>query len=379
MPHIALVTTSYPDGTPGADAAGSFVQDFATELAKNLRVTVIAASSQDSVESDASLCVRRFRVPRLPLSLLKPGNPLDWPALITTLGNGRKALRHLVETDPPDHVLALWVLPCGWWAAAEAQPRGIPYSTWALGSDIWSLAHIPLVRKILIGVLRDAEQRYADGIALCSDVEQLCNEPCEFLPSVRTLPMLRESPVAATPPYKLAFIGRWHPNKGTDLLLDALSSLGDQDWQLISEIRLFGGGPLDREVHDATARLGAEGRPVTVGGYLDKEEAAALIGWADYLLLPSRIESIPVVFSDAMQLSTPVISSPVGDLPHLHEQYGFGVLAESSSAAGFGHAIQQALRSDASGFRPGIEAARQNFSPAHSVRQFLKTTSLGAG
>jgi glycosyltransferase involved in cell wall biosynthesis len=379
MPHIALVTTSYPDGTPGADAAGSFVEDFAVELASNVRVTVIAASSRDSVVSDGSLCVKRFRVPRLPLSLLRPGNPRDWAALVTTLRNGRRALRQLMQTDPPDHVLALWVLPCGWWAAAEARPRGIRYSTWALGSDIWSLARMPVLRNILIRVLSDAEHRYADGIALCRDVEQLCDQPCEFLPSARTLPVLRESPVAAKPPYKLAFLGRWHPNKGTDLLLDALRSLGEQDWQRISEVRIFGGGPLEKEVHDATGRLGDDGRPVAVGGYLDKEDAAALIAWADYLLLPSRIESIPVVFSDAMQLSTPVISNPVGDLPRLHERYRFGVLANSSSAAGFEDAIRQALRSDASGFRPGIEAARKGFSPASSVRQFLKMTSLGTG
>ena len=376
MPHVALVTTSYPDGTPGADAAGSFVEDFAVELSHAARVTVIAASRQDSIESNGTLCVRRFRVPRLPLSLLKPQNPLDWPALVSTLRNGRRALRHVIETEPVDHVLAMWVLPCGWWAAQEAQPRGIPFSTWALGSDIWSLGRIPLVRNILATVLKNAAYRFADGIALCEDVERLCNKPCEFLASVRALPEVREVAVAEMPPYKLAYVGRWHPNKGIDLLLDALQNLEEDDWQRISEIRIFGGGPLDENVRDLTGKLAAAGRPVTVGGYLDKEQAASLIAWADYLLIPSRIESIPVIFSDAMQMSTPVISSPVGDLPSLLEKYRCGVLADSCSAQAYGDAIRTALRGNASAFCRGVEVARQDFSPANSVLQFSTKTAL---
>jgi hypothetical protein len=49
MLHVALVTTSYPDQQPGSEAAGSFVEDFAHALSEHARVTVIAASTADSV------------------------------------------------------------------------------------------------------------------------------------------------------------------------------------------------------------------------------------------------------------------------------------------------------------------------------------------
>ena len=71
MHHIALVTTSYPDGTPGTEAAGSFVADFAEELSRRVRVSVVAAGTEDQVSQEGNLCIRRFAVPRLPLSLLK--------------------------------------------------------------------------------------------------------------------------------------------------------------------------------------------------------------------------------------------------------------------------------------------------------------------
>ena len=369
MPGIALITTSYPDNAPGTEAAGSFVEDFALELSNSVPVTVLAASREDSAESTANLTIRRFAVPRLPLSLLKPQKPSHWPAVLATLQSGHAALGQLIEDDRPDHILALWALPSGWWA--ESAGRGVPFSTWALGSDIWSLGRIPLIRQKLKGVLRSADHRFADGLGLCSDVVRLCGKPCTFLPSTRRLPTSRDSAVATQPPYKLAFLGRWHPNKGTDLLMQALEALDDDDWGRIGEVRIFGGGPLAGQIEDVAEALSSSGRPVTVGGYLDKSEAAELIAWADYVLLPSRIESIPVIFSDAIQLGTPVIATPVGDLPRLHDRYKFGVLAGAASERAFADAIRQALRQAATGFDAGIERARLDFDLATIVGQFL--------
>jgi glycosyltransferase involved in cell wall biosynthesis len=72
--------------------------------------------------------------------------------------------------------------------------------------------------------------------------------------------------------------------------------------------------------------LRALGHPVNVGGYLDTAEATELIAWSDYLMLPSRVESIPVIFSDAAQLGRPLVATPVGDLPRLFGQHEFGIL-----------------------------------------------------
>jgi glycosyltransferase involved in cell wall biosynthesis len=371
MPRVAIITTSYPDGQPGNEAAGSFVEDFAIELSKSLHVSVIAAASENSVSGDTDLTIRRFSVPRLPLSLLKPHLPWQWPALFETLRAGRNALRTCIREDKPDHVFALWVLPSGWWAEIEAGRRGIPYSTWALGSDIWSLGRLPGVRQVLKRVLDSAHQRYADGLELCRDVERFGNKPCAFLPSTRRLAVPATRTVSDSPPYKLAFLGRWHRNKGCDLLMSALQSLNDKDWGRIEEVRVYGGGPLANEMYAAEKVLCNAGRPVKIGGYLDKNAAASLIGWADYLLLPTRIESIPVIFSDAMQLGTPVVATPVGDLPSLYERFEYGVLAEAASESAFRDAIQRALRIDAANFHSGIRRAGREFDLERIVAQFL--------
>jgi len=64
---------------------------------------------------------------------------------------------------------------------------------------------------------------------------------------------------------------------------------------------------------------------------------------ADYLVIPSRIESIPVVFSDAMQVGTPVIATPVGDLRALIEEHRCGVLADDVSVKALARALETVL------------------------------------
>ena len=376
MQCIALITTSYPDSTPGSEAAGSFVADFAEELARIAKVIVVAASRETSVAGSGNLTVVRFKVPQTPLSLLKPHNPAYWPSIIESMRAGQVAVRESIEAYKPDHILALWALPSGWWAQREARSRGIPYSTWELGSDIWSLGSIPFVRRVLRTTLTRATRRYADGLDLCRDVEKLCGMSCSFLPSSRRLLLLREDAVAARPPYKLAFLGRWHPNKGADLLMQALRLLDDEDWSKIAELQIFGGGPLERAVHSAVEALIADHRPVTVGGYLNKDDAARLIASADYLLLPSRIESIPVIYSDAVQMGTPIISTPVGDLSRLYSKYETGVMASDVSTESFATAIRTGLSDDPSRFVPSLAAARKIFDLPEVVRSLATDLDL---
>ena len=378
MRHIALVTTSYPDGTSGMEAAGSFVADFAEQLSRRVRVTVVAAGRHDHTAVEGSLTVRRFAVPSLPLSLLSPANPLHWRALISTIRAGSKAVDDLAANDAPDHIMALWILPSGYWARSAAKRHGFGYSVWALGSDIWSLGRIPLVRKILKNVANAATQRFADGVELGSAVESLTGNDCGFLPSTRRLPKLAKDAQTVAPPYKLAFLGRWHPNKGADLLLEALEKLDDSDWEKISELRIFGGGPLEEVVKQKSRALQSKGRPVEVGGYLDKAGAAKFISRADYLLLPSRIESIPVIFSDAMQLSTPIIATPVGDLPQLHEKYDFGVIAKAIEADAFADAIVAALLTGPARYAEGTAQAGEDFDLEKIVDHFLQQTGMQA-
>lgn len=341
---VLLITTSYAQTGDGSEAAGAFIADLAEELSGSVSIRVVAPGNMESKSRRGRVEVWSFQAPGKPLSLLSPANPRNWLSILRTL----RSLRHVVLAAGADgrvfHALAFWVLPSGWAAQTLRRKRGVPYSVWALGSDIWSLGRIPVVRSFLGSVARDADFAYADGMRLGEDAARISGRAFDFLPSTRKLVATRLRPVARNPPYRLLFLGRWHPNKGVDLLIEALGLLNDEDWSRIAQIHIAGGGPLQEFVEQGVANLRAAGRPIRLDGYLDRERAAQAFGEADRLLLPSRVESIPVVFSDAMKFSIPVISMPVGDLPALIG-CGTGWLAKSVDASAFANAIRASLLS----------------------------------
>jgi len=214
-------------------------------------------------------------------------------------------------------------------------------------------------------VIRKAEQAYADGYLLAEEARQISDTLVNFLPSTRAIGAdIPPSPPRPFAPYRLLFLGRWHSNKGVDLLLDALGLLSDEDWQRIECIEIQGGGPLEGLVRSRVEALQAAGHPVVLGGFLPKDQAEAAITRADWLLIPSRIESIPVVFSDAMKLRRPVISMPVGDLPRLIDEFQCGVVATTVSAEGYSQALSMALTLSSARFVPSGRAAMTFDLPA---------------
>lgn len=374
MKHIVLVTSSYPDEgfLPGQEAAGAFVADFADALSRYVKTTVVAPGMRACSNEEGALQVRRFKVPFLPLSLLKFGQPKHWYAILKTLRSGQKTLESVLNEDRVDHVFALWVLPSGYWAEMSCQKRGVPFTTWALGSDIWSFGANPLGRLVLRRVLRASRLRFADGIALAKDVEAISGGlRCDFLPSSRNCILPEQKRLAEAPPYNFAFLGRWHRNKGVDLLLESVSSLPEFAWNGIREIRICGGGPLEKVVTEQCTRLRRAGRPVVQRGYLDRKEAVKLLAWTDYVLIPSRIESIPVIFSDAMQCLCPVITTPVGDLHRLIGQYKVGITASSACADAFSNAIISGLGKNISEYANALDLTRKEFNINMIARQTL--------
>lgn len=357
---LLLVTTSYPRWTNGREAAGSFVADVAQALTEYVNVRVVAPGDRDEIEQKSPrLAIYRYAAPQRRLVNLRMWNPVDAWRILATLRAGSAAVNMATRDGNVFHSLALWALPPGRWAQSAWRKHGIPYSVWMLGSDVWLLGRIPFVRGILRRVMRDAKHRFADGLQLAEDSRRICGKDVAFLPSTRHLDTRDFGPPAQVPPYSLVFIGRWHHHKGIDLLLDGLAMLDDEDWERISEMRIFGGGPLAATVMEKAKVLLEAGRPLDIGGFIPKAEAERAIVRADYLVIPSRIESIPVVFSDAMKLGRPVISTPVGDLPLLFGDTPCGVMADEISVTGIYQALKKALYSSPASF---VSAVREQAS-----------------
>ena len=344
-PRLIVVTSSWPGAERGREAAGAFVRDYCHYMQSRVRVTVIAPAVGGICSDEME--VHGFWAPEgRALSTLSFSSPADIFIMLRVMVSGLWAT--FVATcqyrKEPTQILALWLVPCGLWAWLAATIFGVRYAVWALGSDIWNYKDNVVLRPLLRLCARDASHCFADGFGLCDEVRVMTGRECMFLPSARRLP-----PAAGRKRHDdnagrvLHFLGRWHPNKGIDRLLQALQMLEDQDWARIAGVVIAGGGPLEAEVKAAVDRLQQMNRPVTLRGYLGAKQAADFIAAADYLLLPSRIESIPVILSDAVHCNTPPVMTPVGDLPHLFMDYGFGVLARSTTPTDIAAAIREAL------------------------------------
>ena len=377
MKRIVLITTSFPRTVAGSESAGSFVEDFSAALGRRCRLTVIAPGFGNTVEDGAGYSVHRYDSPERPLSQLKLWSPRDALQILKVMRHGSAVTATVVKAEKPDFVFALWALPSGAWARQATRGTSLPFGIWCLGSDIWSLGRIPVIRRILRSTLRAARTVFADGYLLGDEAHAIAGIDCQFLPSSRKLPIPAFTASRAGGPYRLLFIGRWHPNKGTDLLLEALALLEDADWALIEEVCIHGGGPQEAQVRQCAVALQQAGRPVRAFGYIDKEKAAQALQQCDWLLIPSRIESIPVVFSDAMQSHRPVISMPVGDLTKLVRQLDVGVCADAVDARSFAAAIRTALRQSSLGYCARLEEAARLFDVDGSAERLLQAVDQG--
>ncbi|MAL02732.1 MAG: hypothetical protein CL625_00430 [Arenimonas sp.] len=367
-----MVTTSYPRSGDGSEAAGAFVADLAAYLSRDIQMRVAAPGDRQTVDRDASgIEVFRYATAGRPLSTLSPLRPSDAIEIVRTLARGQRAVDRALADGKMTHVLALWALPSGHWARRAARRHGLGYSVWTLGSDIWSLGRLPGVRQFLRGVLRDARYCYSDGLQLARDTESIGGREATFLPSARAGGGQRAEPVRPASPYRLLFLGRWHANKGVDLLLDALALLGPADWARISQIRIAGGGPLNFQVSAAIQALQARGHPVWEDGYLDAAAAQEALASADIVLIPSRIESIPLVFSDALKAGCPVVAMPVGDLTDLVSERGVGWVADDVSATSFAAALRRALEGDPSGRKEAVAELAREFSLEQVAKRLM--------
>lgn len=370
---LTLITTSYPITGDGSEAAGSFVADLVHVLAQHIQVSVVAPGPH-SVREQLSdrISVYRYASPSKPLSTLKPWKPTDILWARKVLLGGLQATRQAVH-DGSTHILALWGLPSGEWARRVAQENGIDYSVWMLGSDVWSLGRMPILRGMLARVIRHAKHSYADGYQLANDAKAISGQKVDFLPSTRAIHFQNPPAPRRQAPYRLLFLGRWHYNKGPDILLKALQLLNKEDWQLIEEVKIQGGGPLRNLLQEQVGELQSAGRPVELGDFLTKSQAEEAITKADWLLIPSRIESIPVVFSDALKMGRPVLAMPVGDLPALIEASRCGLLSASVTAEDFVLGIRNALWTQTEHFGNGIAQQAAIFDLNKVALRILRT------
>jgi len=370
---VVIVTSSYPmHPDDSAAAAGLFVRGFALEMARQGHgVRVLTQRRPGRTLDDPELRVTRYSWSGdKPLSSLKPQDPRDFLAILSVLGNGYLALDQLVARERPDLVLAMWALPAGLLARMILARRGVPYRVWVLGSDIWGYGRQPLTRWLVRLILRGSERVFADGVELATEAESISSRSCGFLPSSRELPRGSGRPPELDPGLiNFLFVGRLHRNKGADLLIEAVARMKPDERENL-HFFIFGRGPQENNLKRLVARRRLNGA-ISFMGYADRRRTASFLEHCHALVVPSRIESIPVILSDAAQAGCPVVVSDVGDMRAVVTQYGNGIVVTLSPSS-LEQGILQMARKGRRDFTAGCGRMAGAFSVQASVKGILE-------
>ncbi|MCV2489013.1 glycosyltransferase family 4 protein [Geodermatophilus sp. YIM 151500] len=108
-------------------------------------------------------------------------------------------------------------------------------------------------------------------------------------------------------------VGRLHPQKGYDVLLDAAGRWSaDARLPAAPLVAVAGDGPLHAEL---TARIAAGRLPVRLLGR--RGDVADLLAAADVCVLPSRWEARSLTAQEALRSGTPLVATRTGGLPGL--------------------------------------------------------------
>jgi len=111
--------------------------------------------------------------------------------------------------------------------------------------------------------------------------------------------------------YVVLFIGRFTRMKGIDRLISAAKNIlqmkGRNDFRFV-----LVGGDEDEVSIPADVR-----NKFTITGRVSPKQIPKYICAADVLALPSRLEGLPRVLIECLYLGTPVVATPVGEIPHI--------------------------------------------------------------
>lgn len=371
--RLCIATSSYP--SQGENLfAGVFVRDFAKALARRgIEVSIFTQDTgREPIKDDGIKFITfSWAGKATPLSSLRPYRPYDLLNMFLLLYRGSKKLIEYCQKEKVDFLFAMWAVPAGYWGMKVRKRLGLPYAVWSLGSDIWTYGRLPIFKHWVRGILKQSSFCFGDGFSLVEEVRILSGRSCSFLPTTRRLPR-EDLPEVSFDPQKshYLFIGRYHPNKGPDILLEAIRLI---DHKVLSGIQFhfFGTGFMERDLKRKVLEYNL-GNDVTIQGPVDEYRMVALLKKCHALIIPSRIESIPVVLSDALQVDCNMIVSNVGDMGSLVRSYQAGIVVDELSPEAFKDAILSQMKRKKDEFQEGRQKLYALFDLERSVDNFLK-------
>lgn len=323
--RIGLITHNYPVGPHDRQNAGIFVYDLAQVLKEQGHEVFVMCPDDGRQKQPDKVPVTWFswKGQSNKLGDLSLKNPSDWVYFFDLFRQGIKNVIPFIQDNKIDFCVAMWAFPAGVFCYFAKWKLKVPYLTWCLGSDIYIYAKLPILKQLITKILKDSSVVFADGIDLAKATEELFSGSCQFVPSATKLPNTPGRKVEFRHPSSLhlMFLGRMEPVKGPDVLIDAICQIKDLDF----ELHLMGGGSLLSVLEQQVKTFDLADKVIFHGNVSDPVKIGTYLGSADWLIIPSRSDSIPLAFSEAAKNGTPLLVAAVGDMARLVREYQVGL------------------------------------------------------
>ncbi|MDA3838372.1 MAG: glycosyltransferase [Candidatus Delongbacteria bacterium] len=364
---LLLVTHCFPSDKN--DLVGNFLYDFIKYLSKiDYEVTVFTPKMdiyydlnyQKKYATDVELFNWSGGDKRL--AEFKLTNFKDLRSLFSLFRNGKKQLDQLLKNNKFDFILAPWVIPSGYFVSKVAKKYNTPFGVWALGSDINVYGKKPFISGLIKKILKKSDLVFTNNFQM----KKMINKKYDIDPTILFTNRKLSKPNSVykkTSPFKILFVGRFEYVKGPDILLEALLQSGIKNFSL----KFIGDGSMRNEL-ELFVNSNNLKNYVSFIGQQGQDTIAEELIQTDYLVISSRSEGMPVVFWEAMQMNTPVLSTNCGDIEYYCNKYNVGRTSEISEKS-----LAELLHF-AANFKPLRETLSQNTEDLASLTDIRSST-----
>jgi glycosyltransferase involved in cell wall biosynthesis len=228
-------------------------------------------------------------------------------------------------------------------------------------------------------IIQEARAVFSDGFDLSKRIEERFGRSAFFLATTRSFkkmgpgqPGKQERLKKPGGPYRFLFVGRIEKVKGIDLLLQSMVYLKKEVPRV--HLTVVGRGGIEEWAKNFIKQESLEENVSWMGNVPD-ETLASLYESSDCVVIPSRSESIPLVFSEALRFDKDLIVTDVGDMGTLGRQYGVAQVVPPEDIAALKESLKKKVELQAKGKKAEDGAKREElkrlFDIETSVDRFL--------
>jgi glycosyltransferase involved in cell wall biosynthesis len=305
--RVLILSSLYPPVVGGTELQAQGLARALDTLGVQVSILTRPVSGADPQDRDGDIRIYRR------LSALAVG-PL-WG--LTYMLSTQRWLRRLQREWDVVHnqQVALHSWPSVRLARALGRPCLLRFASLGRGGDLAVLSRHRFGHR-MVSQLADAGRFIALTPAGAQEIRSyhLPEERVRCIPNGVDLERFKPQPwplVSDQDPLRLLFVGRLAPEKGLDILLQALQGVNDRTR---FGLRIVGAGPEETRLREFVAHSGLSATVEFCGSQRDPIPHYA---WCELLVLPSHFEGMPNVVLEAMASARPVLGTQVDGTSNL--------------------------------------------------------------